>query len=107
MYDALKDAYEMDDRLLNDDYHLLCKNLSTIVARHAGENIKIYQEERTKDFHAGVRAYTDDRTLFLTHYCYLRKIPTFRNRFVTFLYPIIFRVKFLKNIYRTIQKYTK
>lgn len=104
MYEALRDAYETDDSALLGDYHLFCKNLSVIVEKHAGENIKIYQEEKVKGFYAGVRTYNDDRELILTHYCYLRGIPTYRNAFVSALYPVIFKLKFLYKWYRIKQK---
>lgn len=104
MYDALKDAYETDDSALINDYYLFCKNLFVIVEKHSDKNIKIYQEEKTKDYYAGVRTYNDERELLLTHYCYLREIPTFKNRLVSALYPVIFKYKFLFKLYRIKQK---
>lgn len=105
MYEALKDAYETTDALLLEDYHLLCKNLFMIVQRHLSENIKIYQEEKSDDFYAGVRTYNDDRKLILTHYCYLPKIPDLRYRFVSPFYSVVFRFNYLYKLYRHIQVY--
>ena len=99
LYDALKNIYEMDDELLKSDYHLICKNLFSFVNECKGISVKIYKEERSSEFLPGVRTYSGEKVLIVIHYCYLKKVPRFSGRLFSFLYGVIFKVKFLYKIY--------
>lgn len=51
MYEALMDIYHMNKSLLNNDYHLVIKNLKNIVDRADKSNILLYTEMTSpKDF---------------------------------------------------------
>lgn len=106
MREALLDAYAITDNQLKNDYHLICKNLHSIVADNsqAANKVHIYQEERVKEYFAGVRTYDDNRQLLITHYCYLRRVPGHAMTWIRHLYPFLFGTKFNFKIYRALQK---
>jgi hypothetical protein len=65
IYEALKDIYNIDLKLLNDDYHLICKNLYNIIKYNNIDNIKLYDEKMFSE--EGIAEIYDKDTLILVH----------------------------------------
>jgi hypothetical protein len=74
IYEALKDAYNIDINILNNDYLLLCKNLFIILKQKWEYRIKIYKEIYGSD---RVAITIDDKNgfLILAHYFASKVVP--------------------------------
>jgi hypothetical protein len=74
IYEALKDAYNIDMNILNNDYLLLCKNLFIILKKKWEYRIKIYKEIYGSD---KVAISIDDTngSLILAHYFASKVVP--------------------------------
>lgn len=103
IYEALKDIYNVNDKDLIDDYHLICKNLLKIVQGQTSENIKIFQEKKKRSFKPGVLTY-DGEKIVLTHYCYLKRIPDCSGKLARKVYPFVYRYRLFYKIYKRVYK---
>jgi hypothetical protein len=75
IYDALKDAYNIDITKLNKDYLLLCRNLHNMIKNNNYNlKIKIYQEIEGTNLNA-LAVDTDNNKLILSHYFVEKKVP--------------------------------
>lgn len=74
IYEALKDAYNIDINKLNEDYLLLCKNLFNILKKKWEYKIKIYKEIYGSD---KVAISIDDTNgdIVLAHYFATKIVP--------------------------------
>jgi hypothetical protein len=100
IYDALKDIYNIGSEKLKSDYHLVCKNLYSIVKKYSCKNIKLYQEKKVKSFKAGVISVDENNEIILKHYCYSKKIPDYSSKFSSFFYYFVYRFRLLYNLYK-------
>jgi len=76
IYEALKDAYNIDINILNNDYLLICKNLYNIIKnKNLNINIKIYNEIFGSDKIALTVDIENNKLLLLAHYYVDKKIP--------------------------------
>ena len=72
IYSALKDIYNIDNDKLNNDYHLLCKNLYKIINNFNKDLIKLYNENCTNNVSY---CYDDNKTTILIHFYLTKTIP--------------------------------
>ena len=76
IYNALKDIYNIDNNNLNNDYHLLCKNLYKIINDNSSnfdrKLIKIYNENCNNNVSY---CYDDYNKTILVHYYLTKTIP--------------------------------
>ena len=72
IYEALKDAYNVDNNLLNNDYLLLCRKLFNILKKKWKYNIKIYKEIYGSN---KVAITVDGNKIILSHYFATKIVP--------------------------------
>jgi len=76
IYEALKDAYNIDINKLNNDYLLLCRNLYNIIHNNNWEiNIKLCNEIYGSEKVALTVDKTQNNKVILAHYFVDKKIP--------------------------------
>lgn len=76
IYEALKDAYNINIEKLNNDYLLICRNLYNIIHNKKWDmNIKLYDEIYGSDRVALTVDMNDNKYLLLVHYYCDKKIP--------------------------------
>lgn len=102
IYAALKNLYQLNDEDLQNDYHLVCKNLSSIFNNKEWPGTKLYKEVKKKSFRVGVKTYDDKENLILTHYCYINKIPDFSSKPLRIMFPLICKYKPFYKLYKTL-----
>jgi len=74
IYNAVKDIYNIDNNKLNNDYHLLCKNLYKIINNYNFNKdlIKIYNENCSNNISY---CYDDNKKNILIHFYLTKTIP--------------------------------
>jgi mannosyltransferase OCH1-like enzyme len=74
IYEALKDAYNIDKLYLKNVYHALCYNLTNIIKNNQSNvNYYLYKERRYNDDCA--ECYNNDNETILLHYWRYKIIP--------------------------------
>jgi hypothetical protein len=76
IYKALKNTYNIDCVRLSQEYHLLCRNLFTIIREgnhNSDNNIKLYHEGYYDD--DTWKCFNDDNQIILLHYWRNKIIP--------------------------------
>lgn len=69
LYDALKHAYETEDKILQKRYHYFCEELWRIYNKHNLPNMKIYQEHnRSHKGYGGSIILDDNGDKIISHY---------------------------------------
>lgn len=75
IYDALKHAYETEDKILQNHYHYFCEELWRIYHRHNLPNMKIYQEHnKSHEGYGGSVILDDNGEKIISHYWKSKKI---------------------------------
>ena len=80
IYKALKDIYNISVDVLNDNYHIICKNLFLIIDEKKYDfKIKLFNEETWEQYLQEncnyIKTRDENNNIVLKHYCFDKKIP--------------------------------
>ena len=80
IYKALKNIYNISLDVLNNNYHIICKNLFLIIdEKKYNFKIKLFNEETWEQYLQANCNYTkvrdENNNIVLKHYCFDKKIP--------------------------------
>jgi FkbM family methyltransferase len=75
IYNALKNIYNIDIELLNNNYQLLTTNLYEIIHKEKYYNIKLYREIHNNEVSA--KTIDDNNNVIFVHYCVDKIIPQY------------------------------
>lgn len=78
VYDALKDLYTIDHVELENDYHIVCRNLTTFIHKHSNE-IKVHLFHELCDLPGIGRTFESSTGITLLHHYYRTKVPNDLN----------------------------